>query len=388
MSAAPFIVFGDDWGAHPSSVQHLFRRIARDHRTLWVNTVGLRPPRLDRADAGRVVRKLRAVVRGGAKASDAEPTRDLDLHVVSPPMAPWMRPAALRALNRASVRAVVTRAAERLGLRDPIVLTTVPNGVDGAGLAGSRTLVYYCVDDFTAWPGVDPVAASTMERELLDAADLVVATSERLAETRRCRRGPTELLPHGVDVEHLARASEPDTRPLDGVRRGRPVLGYLGLLDARLDVELVASVAKMRPDWDVVFVGPADTAPDARLELPNVRRVPAVPYARLPEALAAFDVAVLPYVRSELTRAINPLKLREYLASGRPVVATSLPEVRRFEPEVLVADTADDFVAAVERCLAGPRDRRAMRRDMLAGEAWDARARRLLDLCLAAQERR
>ena len=384
-----FIVFADDWGAHPSSAQHLFRRIARDHRTLWVNTLGLRPPRLDRADAARVVRKLRAWTTRGAPAPAPSAWTDdnLDLHVVAPPMLPWMRPAALRAVNRRSMRSRVEREAAALGLRDPVVLTTVPNGVDGAGLAGSRALVYYCVDDFTSWPGVDAVAAASLERELLARCDLVLATSQRLADTRRAARGPTELLPHGVDVELLSRASDPGTKPLEGVRGGKPVLGYLGLLDARLDVALVTAVARARPDWDVVFVGPTDAAPDPRLALPNVRRVPAVPYERVPEALAAFDVAILPYVRSELTRSINPLKLREYLASGRPVVATSLPEVARFAPEVHVADDPGAFIAAVEGCLAGPRDRRADRRAMLAGESWDDRARTLVARCQEVRDR-
>jgi glycosyltransferase involved in cell wall biosynthesis len=383
-----FIVFGDDWGAHPSSVQHLFRRVARDHRTVWVNTLGLRPPRLDRADAARVVRKLTAIAKGSAKPpADDTRDRDLDLHVVSPPMVPWMRPSPLRALNRASVRRSVEALTSRLGVRDPIVLTTVPNGVDGRGLAGARTLVYYCVDDFTNWPGVDARAAGLLEDELLTHADLVVATSAHLAATRRSRRGPTELLPHGVDVAHFGRASEASTTPLDGVRRGRPVLGYLGLLDARLDVELITAVAKRRPEWDVVFIGPHDATPDPRLALPNVRRFGAVPYAKLPEALAAFDVALLPYVRNELTRAINPLKLREYLASGRAIVATSLPEVARYAPEVHIADTPDDFIAAVERALAAPADRRAARAATLADDSWDARARRLLDLTLAAHAR-
>lgn len=387
MAEPSFIVFGDDWGAHPSSVQHLFRRVARTHRTLWVNTLGLRPPRLDRRDAERVVRKLRAMLGPRASsAPSASTTEGLDLHVVAPPMLPWMRPAPLRLANRESVRLAVGRAAERLGMRDPIVVTTVPNGVDGRGLAGSRCLVYYCVDDFTNWPGVDREAATMLERELLDRCDAVLATSENLRATRQPRRGEATMLPHGVDLEHLATACEPSTPTLPGVRRGRPVLGYLGLVDARLDVELVMAVARARPDWDVVFVGPTDTAPDPRLRGDNVRFVGSVPYARLPEAMASFDVALLPYVRSELTRSINPLKLREYLASGKPVVATSLPEVARYAPEVRLADTAEATVAAVEEALAGPSDRRAARAALLAGETWDDRARTFLDRCLAARD--
>lgn len=388
MTEPSFIVFGDDWGAHPSSVQHLFRRIARTHRTLWVNTLGLRPPRLDRRDAERVVRKLRGMLGPRAAPSSAPSTTEgLDLHVVSPPMLPWMRPAPMRIANRESVRLAVGRAAERLGLREPVVVTTVPNGVDGRGLAGSRCLVYYCVDDFTNWPGVDREAASTLERELLDRCDAVLATSQNLADTRRPRRGEATLLPHGVDLEHLARASEPSTPTLHGVRRGRPVLGYLGLVDARMDVDLIMGVARARPDWDVVFVGPTDTAPDPRLRGDNVRFVGAVPYARLPEAMASFDVALLPYVRSELTRSINPLKLREYLASGKPVVATSLPEVARYAPEVRLADTVEETLSAVAEALAGPSDRRDARAALLAGETWDDRARTFLDRCLAAANR-
>lgn len=389
MSARGFIVFGDDWGGHPSSVQHLFRRIARAHPTLWVNTVGLRPPRLDRNDASRVVRKVRRWFDPPAGQGDRSSADEgLDLHVVSPPMSPWAGAPALRALNRLSMRVAVERAASRLGMRAPVVVTTVPNGVDGSGLAGSQALIYYCVDDFTNWPGVDAALAREMERELLEVAAGVIATSARLAETRRARRGETTILPHGVDVKHFARASDPVTTPRVGLKRGRPLLGYIGLVDERMDVDLVARAAKRRPDWDFVFVGPTDRAPDRRFERDNVRLLPAVPYAELPSVLAAFDVALLPYARNELTRSINPLKLREYLASGRPVVSTSLPEVRAYAPEVLLADDPEAFEAAVESALAGPRDRRAQRASLLAGEDWDDRAERFLhDIARAVEGR-
>ncbi len=377
MSPRSFVVFGDDWGAHPSSVQHLFRRVARTHRTVWVNTLGLRPPRLDRNDAARVLRKLRRWGRTDTSAV-TDPAAGLDLHVVSPPMSPWAGPSVLRAFNRVSMRAAVEEALRRLGVRAPVVLTTVPNGVEGAGVGGSQAIVYYCVDDFTNWPGVDADVARRMEAELLEVAAGVIATSANLAATRRPRRGVTEVLPHGVDVAHFARASDPDTVAFPGVKRGRPVLGYLGLLDERMDVDLIARAAKRRPDWDFVFVGPTDRAPDPRLSRDNVRLLPAVPYDALPSVLAAFDVALLPYARNELTRSINPLKLREYLASGRPVVATSLPEVAACAPEVRLADDVDAFEREVDEALRGPRDRRAARAAMLAGEDWDLRAKTFL----------
>lgn len=376
-----FLVFADDWGAHPSSCQHLFRRIAQRHRTLWVNTLGLRPPRFERDDALRAARKLVRWLRGPEPGADAREGGVLDLHVIAPPMLPWMRPQALRRLNRASLRRALRRAAAGLDLDRPVLVTTLPNGVDAVGVLSEAAIVYYCVDDFTQWPGVDGDAAESLEAELLARADLVVATSEQLARTRGAAGKPTVVLPHGVDVEHLARASDPSTRPLEGVRRGRPVLGYLGLIDARIDASLLGGVARARRDWDVVLIGPCDLAPAALHAEPNVRFWGALPYARVPEAIAAFDVAILPYVRNELTRAINPLKLREYLASGRPVVATPLPEVARFVPHVRLASDVGAFVREVSLALAGPRDLRSERREILRGETWEDRADVFVSLC-------
>lgn len=162
-----FIVLGDDWGAHPSSVQHIFRRVARRHRTLWVNTLELRPPRLDRADAARVVRKVRnwwSPADAPQRATTDTASEALRLRVVAPPMLPWMRPHPVRLLNRASMRRVVEQAAAAWGLQRPVVVTTVPNGVDALGVAGARAMIYYCVDDFTQWPGIDTVAAEHLER--------------------------------------------------------------------------------------------------------------------------------------------------------------------------------------------------------------------------------
>jgi glycosyltransferase involved in cell wall biosynthesis len=355
----------------------LFRRIARTHRTLWVNTVGLRPPRLQREDARRIVTKLASWRRARPRGED----EGLDLHVIAPPMLPWMRPRPLRALNRASVRRSLRSAAHAHGIASPVLVVTVPNGIDAAGVLGERLLVYYCVDDFTLWPGVDHTAAVALEAELLARADIVIATSEHLSRTRARAGKPTYVLPHGVDVAHLSRASARETVPLPGVRAGRPVVGYLGLIDGRTDADLVAGVARARRDWDLVLVGPIDQVPRALRAEPNVRTVPAVPYARVPEALAAFDVAILPYARNELTASINPLKLREYLASGRPVVATPLPEVVRFEPHVRLAATVSAFVREVGAALAGPRDLRAERVSLLRDESWEARVEQFLSLC-------
>ena len=379
-----FVVFADDWGAHPSSCQHLFRRIATRHKTVWVNTLGLRAPRLSLDDVKRGARKIsRWFDREKPNASVDVAREEPLVHVVSPPMLPWSRPNALRHVQRFALARALRDAKAKHGLEHPIVVTTLPNAVDALGVIGERRTIYYCVDDFTLWPGVDAIAARTMEEELLGRVDAVVATSDALRRTRTRGDRVPHLLPHGVDVERLAMASDPSTDPWPGIRRGRPVLGYLGLLDERTDATLVAQVAHARPDWDIVLVGPVDRVPELLQRVPNIRRVPAVKYEDVPRVLAAFDVAILPYARNELTTAINPLKLREYLASGRPIVATPLPEVARYSDLVHLAATAETFINACSFAIDGPRDLRAERLPRLRDESWDARAEEFLSICLA-----
>jgi glycosyltransferase involved in cell wall biosynthesis len=387
-----FVVFADDWGEHPSSCQHLFRRVAQRHRTVWVNTLGLRAPRLSVDDLRRGARKVRRwfeTSRDTAEAANdsnanASPSH---VHVIAPPMLPWSRPSALRAVQRIALRHALAAAKEKFALDRPVIVTTLPNAVDALGVIGERRVVYYCVDDFTLWPGVDAIAARTMEEELLARADVVITTSEALRRSRTRGSNVPHSLPHGVDVDHLATASDPATDPWPGIRNGRPVLGYLGLIDERTDASLVAQIARSRPDWDIALVGPVDRVPDLLRRVSNIRLVPAVRYEQVPRVLAAFDVAILPYARNELTRAINPLKLREYLASGRPVVATPLPEVAAYSDVVHLASNAETFVAACAFAIDGPRDLRAERLPRLRNESWDARAEAFLSMCLSANDR-
>lgn len=349
-----------------------------------MNTIGLRPPRPNADDARRALRKVDSWLspHHPVSPSSSQPSAaSLDLHVATPPMIPWMRPRLAREVNRRSVARTLRREGERLGIHRPVLVVTVPNGIDARAVLAERTLVYYCVDDFTNWPGIDGVAADQLENELLAHADVVIATSENLAKTRTRAGLRTHVLPHGVDLTHLSKASDPETPMLDGVRRGRPVLGYLGLIDARTDYELLAGIARARRDWDIVLVGPIDQVPSGLRAEANIRAIPGVPYARVPEALASFDVAILPYARNALTDSINPLKLREYLASGRPVVSTGLPEVARFVPHVRIANNVVEFVRESAAALDGPRDQRDSRRALLASESWEARAARFLELC-------
>jgi glycosyltransferase involved in cell wall biosynthesis len=178
-----------------------------------------------------------------------------------------------------------------------------------------------------------------------------------------------------VDYEHFRRAAEESTPVAEELKSlPRPILGFHGLIADWVDLPLIAELAKKRPRWSIVLVGSGDTDLSPIQGLPNVHLLGHRPYARLPEYLRGFDVALLPFVVNELTRAANPLKLREYLAAGLPVVAAPLPEIARFEGLVSLASSADEYASKIELLLeqkrVGPSRERS---SQMAGESWDSK---------------
>jgi glycosyltransferase involved in cell wall biosynthesis len=280
----------------------------------------------------------------------------------------------VRDFNRRSVLATVTKAMRDWDMHSPILLATVPNAADYLGQLGERMTVYYCVDDFSIWPGMNlPVMVRGMEETLLAGSDLVITVSAELQATRRGRNGETRLLTHGVDVEHFRQASCPQPRPEGLANISGPILGFYGLIDQHLDVNIVRALLDQRPDWTVVLIGVKRIDLGALEAKTNFRWFPSVPYSDLPRYASAFDVAIIPYVLNQHTHAANPLKFKEYLATGKPVVTTPMAEVLPFANLVHLANGPAEFVQAAEQALTETvrMDERMAR---LKGETWRDKA--------------
>ncbi len=376
-----FVVFADDWGRHPSSCQHLFRRIAPRNRVVWVNTIGTRMPRFSRADLGRVVEKLREWSRG---TTDAPANPDVPVQVLRPVMTPFDRWKPLRRLNVSLLERAVKGAFPPGDADRPILVTTIPNAAGVVGRLGEALSVYYCVDEFSEWPGADRDVLLSMEAELLERVDLVIATSETLFESKSARHARVRLLRHGVDWDRFRHAEGNPPEALANIPR--PVVGFIGLADERVDVPRVAALARGLTDVSFVFVGPRQLPPGALDALDNVTFLPPVPYEAVPAVLGAFQVAILPYVVSELTERINPLKLRELLAAGLPIVATPLPEILRFAEFVRTARDADEWVRETRAALEEGRSRADARSASVRGESWEERAEEFSRFCCEAEQ--
>lgn len=384
MGGTPFIVFGDDWGRNVSTLQHLFRRVVGEHPVLWINSINHRLPRISWYDARRAVEKVVAMAR-----RPEEPAHDAGsapVAVLTPRVLPWHHVGVVRALNRRSLVHDVRRAVERhfAGER-PVLVTGTPVIGDVVRELDALARIYFCMDDYAELPGVDRALLAPLERAFVSEVDTVIATAQHLVDTRRPPSGRAFHLPQGVNHAHFSRRRE---IPGDLARLPRPRIGFAGGVSDGCDQEILLRLADAVPEGSIVLVGPV-TTDVARLARPNIHLLGHRSYDELPAYVQHFDVGIINYVLNDWMRAVDPLKLLEYLSAGIPVVTTDLPEVHKYADQVRIARGTGEFVA---QCLDAVRMRTAsadaVRSAFAAGHTWESRAHTMLgwvaETCAAA----
>jgi len=363
--------FGE-WDAELwTNQQHLMSRLARRNRVLFLESLGLRQPRLAGRDLRRMARRVERAA-AGARAVDG-------LHVLSPLVIPIHGRPRLRTLNAGLLRAQVGRAAHSLGFERPLLWSYVPQADWLVETLEPSAIVYHCVDDIAAQKGVAAAPFREAEAHFGARADLVLASAPALAERMRTLNEHVFYAPNVADTDRFATALEVGpTDPAIAALPGPRIVFTGAVVATKLDLELLEGVARARPHWSIALVGPVG-AGDPRTDisalerLPNVHLLGARPYVGLPEVLRGADVALVPYAINDLTRSVFPMKVYEYLAAGLPVVTTPLPALAEITGVVVAAD-APATVAAVERALAedSPAARRA-RSAAVRENSWDAR---------------
>lgn len=373
MTPVPWVVFADDWGRHPSSCQHLVRHVLPHRQVVWVNTIGTRPPRLDWGTVKRAAGKIRGWVSRPPlpSAGEGPGVRGDQPLVLSPKMWPSFRSAFARGLNRR----LLTRALAPV-CRDltppPVVVTTLPLVADLIGRLPVARWVYYCVDDFSVWPGYDGETMLRMERELVPQVDAAVAVSETLQAKLKAMGRRSHLLTHGVDLEHW-KTGVGEVPEFAGLEP--PLVLFWGLIDRRTDTAFVRHLCDHLDGGTVVLVGPQEDPDPVLKTLPRLVLRPPVPFDRLPALARAAAVLVMPYADLPATRAMQPLKLKEYLATGKPAVVRDLPSTRDWADAADVCDTPEGFTAAVrQRIVSGLPAEQGQARERLTVEGWGAKA--------------
>ena len=369
------LCFSHDWTGDPLSKTHLVRILARDNRILWINAIANRMPTVSQKDLSRIFRKLNAFM---------EPIREVEpnIFVLNPLALPTYGSNGVRAFNRRFLKTQVMRAMRKIDFQRPVNIVFNPAAGLLAGKLDEDKLIYYCVDEYTAFTGASK-GLKEIEEDLFRTADLVVVSAERLLESKKQFNENTFLIRHGTDWQHFRKALDDEIEIPDEIADlPRPIIGFHGLLADWVDFDLMKKLAAHFRTGSVVLVGKISTDAEKKVKVldgvTNVHFLGRKPYPQLPAFCKGFDVAINPFVINDLTLAANPLKVREYIAAGLITVSTDIPEVRVLENCLVGTDHAD-FISKVETALQMKRPRRDIS-DSVRHESWDAKVEELREL--------
>src|SRR5467141_3763897 len=364
---------GEDWWYHhPHSKNHILKRLAKHNRVLFVNSITMGLPSFGNPDFfHKIRRKFRSYLRWLRKAPEG-------LWVMTPINVPLYGWSVVRALNRLLLVLQLRLVMFFLNLRRPIVWVAIPTAADLVNSLGAKLLVYQVSDKYDV--NEDSALSRTVIREmdsrLKQQAAVVMYSGRKLYEEADVRH--RYFLEQAVDYERFANL--PPEAPADIASIPRPVLGYVGAADwYTMDVPLIEHVARMRPDWHWVFIGSKSNV--VQLSAPNIHFLGPKPYSELPRYYRHIDVCVLPWdQKNAFTSYGSAIKVREYLATGKPVVISPLYEYLHM-PGVRIYRSIGEFIALVAEALAcdSPRERQT-RQDAVRNCTWDIRAREVASL--------
>lgn len=362
---------GEDWWYHNRGHidMQLMRRFSRTGKVVYINSIVMQKPNLTqgRKFIQKLVRKMRSIFTGLKKTDAgfwAYSPFSLPLHHVS-----WGR-----RLNRLILRLQVDKIIRRLGIRNPVVWVACPVACDMAlGLKKSK-LVYQRTDRFEEYPNVDKGIISEYDRKLKISADLTIFVSRALYEQERSQCRHAFYLDHGVDYELFA--GNGLNKPEDIACVKHPVVGFFGGMDDHTsDIGLLEKVVALLPQMSFVFVGKASSDCSRLKSENNVLMLGQKPYEQIPSYGREFDVAIMPWRQNRWIEACNPIKLKEYLALGKPVVSTPFPELGGYRDVVSEARTPEEFSEKIRQAVSEDcPERIAARREKVRNETWDAKA--------------
>jgi glycosyltransferase involved in cell wall biosynthesis len=367
-----------DWDDLKTGKHHVSSELARrGHRVLYIEPGG--SLFLLRA---RHRRKFANFVRGGVEVASGL--------TVYAPLHPfyfsvhtrWVATPITNTLNWRFSGLFIKRVMRRLGFQDAILWFWDPKAVELADVIPHRAIVYHCGDDASAFQHALPFTGD-LEKVLIKHSDVIFVTARRLFDRIHPLNESTFYVPNAANIEHFFNGGREDVSLLTQVQRiPQPRLVYVGSIREWLDFELIQAIAKAHPDWSIVMVGPVRNEKEVNEYfdgISNVHWLGRVDYQVLPSILRRMDLGLIPFKINDLTLAVNPLKVYEYLAVGIPVVSTPLPEMVMMEEMVSIAGNTDQFVEAIEKNLAEDTpERTALRLQCAREHSWGARVDEML----------
>jgi glycosyltransferase involved in cell wall biosynthesis len=380
------IVFGEDFGGLPSSTQHLISHLAQDRKIVWINSIGLRQPKLNWKDIKRAANKLLGLSKQGY-GSQLAPNTDQQ-HVVA--RQDTKNRGSIQVINLRTIPAPKSRLARyvakimmcaqlkpilnKANLNQPILWSSLPTAADLCGELNEVAVIYYCGDDFSALAGVDHQTVAKHEEVLVSKAQLILVASPSMQA--RFPAHKTTLIPHGVDVDHFQTSV---AKAEDFPSQGRPVAGFYGSLSSWFDSQLIQTVSDALPEWDFMLIGPLEIDKTLLPQGNNIYYMGPRPHHALPSYCQHWDVSLLPFKQNGQIAACSPLKLMEYLANQRPIITTDYPAVAPYQKYVTIIRSAQEMISTLRQ--ATPLT--TIPSDVVSQDTWQARSNtvaRLMEL--------
>ncbi len=373
---------GEDWWYHNRAHidMQLMRRFAKLGKTLYVNSIVMQKPSFKKATAGgkslghKIVRKTRSIMRG-LQLSDA------GFWVYSPLSLPVQHITSLRKVNEALMQRQLSRAVARIGLNDPVIWVACPVASKMATEMAPSKLVYQRTDKFEDYPNIDAETVRKCDMQLKAAADLTIFCSKSLyaEEESQCKKAV--YVDHGVDFDAFAGAEKDPNVPPEMASIPRPIVGFFGGIDSHTsNIALVEQLVGLLPDMSFVFVGKESADCSSFKSRENVWMLGHKPYEQIPHYGKCFDVAIMPWRRNSWIEACNPIKFKEYLALGKPIVTTPFSQLAGHDNLLYQARNPEQFAEQIRRAIAENNpDRIKARRQKVRSATWDSRAQQVLN---------
>ncbi|VAX34863.1 hypothetical protein MNBD_UNCLBAC01-1105 [hydrothermal vent metagenome] len=363
------LYFGNDWSAdNRTSSHHIARRLIRDHHVVYIECPGMRAPQGNSRDIKKVFSKIFKGLKGPRKLDEYS-------FVFTLLQIPFHKYRFVRALNRKLVVLSLRILCKKLKIKKPILWFVLPHLAMVLGKLNETLAVYYCIDDYSSLPGVNKKMITEMDEKMTRESDIVFVSAQPLLDTKKKYGDKVKLSRHGVDFDHFNQVYTKTAQVAEEVQGLKsPVIGFFGLIESWVDLNLIKFIAQAKPSWNIVLIGRVAVKDNPCESLNNVHFLGSRSYEELPKYSQAFDVAVIPCVNNELIYNFNPLKLREYLAMGKPVVSTQFPEIKDFLDVVEVADTYEEFLEKLEMAIKTDTPQKALERvNKVRSLSWENR---------------
>ncbi len=377
ISNRDIIIFNDDWGRFPSTLQHIARVLMKhNNRVFWIGSLGLRKPKITISDFKRAAQKFLKILY---KTDKVKTECEITPILIFPFVLPLHDYKIIRWLNQISITRAVKKEMNYYKAVDPIFITSAPITDNLVGRLGESCSVFYCVDDYSH---MDRAFKSIpeLEKKLVTKVDAVFAVSDSLFQTRKSPKGNTFFAPQGVDTDHFKKTKQL-AEQVKGIKK--PVIGFFGLISEWIDLDLIYECVKYYPEYSFVLVGKSTRDLSRFLDCKNFTYLGAVDYEVLPKYASVFDVGLIPFELNEITIPANPLKLLEYFSMGIPVVSSNLPEAKKNSDLAFIAKDKTEFIKMIKLAVednAAEKNQKRVRK--AAGFSWEAITEKIFDKVL------